>query len=1050
LDLVGGLSVPDIYDIATITLPQMKKLIPLIIVFLTRIFIGFSQDCPDPIIPFGDTNLVLNGGFETGDVFPSNVGPHWAFAGEPSGPRDYWVGGLSQSFNLGMIHDITPHTGEYMLLIDGVRQSNATAWEQSVTVQPNKTYYFSAWMTALSSVEKSELIFQVEADGETYDLSTTFIPPDGPEWEQNFGVWQSGSHTSATIRLVNSNPDAVGWAGNDYALDDIEFVPSCVGVEAGPVPDFGGDTVSLCNWGGLVDLNSNVVDHDDHVFTWFYNGDEIDTNTTAPEVLSNQLPTGRYKVCIDSMSCVNFDEIEVVAELHIDLGPDVELCSPSYRLLNTGIIVHENFTIQWFRDGVLIEGADSATFLATGSGTFRVEVTDNTGAGCNGSDEIVISSRVPETSQATICTLDGDNSADLFAIGNGVFEWYDALEGGNQIGSGDQISLTDLTGDTIVYLRDASLIYTQGGLSNADGLTGDQNPTHDFNHMRFTANIDGTLDTVAAHLTFFNDMGGTIVATLENVTLGTTETKTFASADLVTLSGPEVRYVDVPVDFVLAAGNEYRLSILGSDGDPFMGKWHSVSNYYPAVFEVVTFQSGVNTGIYPGLFDWRFSSYSQCERTPAFVSEICNCVAAEDVVLVHDESLTICENETIDRTLTVEMSNSEETDWQIEFYHQGNLVQEGTSDNYHVIDTGSYHATVINPDADFCPVTTDELHFELVEIPTAEIVSGGEACDGELISVDVIITGDGPFRLDYQTPSGQEFDYFDQSIYSIPAVEAGTYSLVEVKNSCLGTVGGDEVLVTYHDLPEVDAGAMQPVCVGGSVTLNGTGEGQLKWEGAEDNSAVFEFVPLDSDWRRLEATNEFGCNSFDSVFVEVLSPVAPEFDLIQVDDGICPDELSDFEIINLLNTGENPVIEWNHNATLLEGGLTYTPAQLTDGDLIEVEIISDHECPDSLTKSIEPNFLPCNGIFIPNAISTNGDGANDEWMIDGINDWETKYVTVFNRWGNIVYENYGEYKPWDGTRNSKPMPVGTYYYVVKVEAQELGQHTYEGSLVIMH
>jgi gliding motility-associated-like protein len=39
-------------------------------------------------------------------------------------------------------------------------------------------------------------------------------------------------------------------------------------------------------------------------------------------------------------------------------------------------------------------------------------------------------------------------------------------------------------------------------------------------------------------------------------------------------------------------------------------------------------------------------------------------------------------------------------------------------------------------------------------------------------------------------------------------------------------------------------------------------------------------------------------------------------------------------------------------------------------------------------------------------------------------------VEIFNRYGQRIYHSIGYSIPWDGTINGKPVPVGTYYYIV--------------------
>ncbi|TVZ57293.1 putative repeat protein (TIGR01451 family)/gliding motility-associated-like protein [Lutibacter sp. Hel_I_33_5] len=76
-------------------------------------------------------------------------------------------------------------------------------------------------------------------------------------------------------------------------------------------------------------------------------------------------------------------------------------------------------------------------------------------------------------------------------------------------------------------------------------------------------------------------------------------------------------------------------------------------------------------------------------------------------------------------------------------------------------------------------------------------------------------------------------------------------------------------------------------------------------------------------------------------------------------------------------------------------------------------------------------------LTIYNEFSPNGDGANDTFTIDCINNYPNNIFEVFNRWGNTVYKKVNYNNTWDGTSNGraninvdKKLPVGTYYYVL--------------------
>ncbi len=66
-----------------------------------------------------------------------------------------------------------------------------------------------------------------------------------------------------------------------------------------------------------------------------------------------------------------------------------------------------------------------------------------------------------------------------------------------------------------------------------------------------------------------------------------------------------------------------------------------------------------------------------------------------------------------------------------------------------------------------------------------------------------------------------------------------------------------------------------------------------------------------------------------------------------------------------------------------------------------------------------------------NAFSPNGDGVNDKWLVTDNFGCVTRIsAQVFNRYGGKIFESNDYKNSWDGTRDGKPMPDGTYYYVI--------------------
>lgn len=73
-------------------------------------------------------------------------------------------------------------------------------------------------------------------------------------------------------------------------------------------------------------------------------------------------------------------------------------------------------------------------------------------------------------------------------------------------------------------------------------------------------------------------------------------------------------------------------------------------------------------------------------------------------------------------------------------------------------------------------------------------------------------------------------------------------------------------------------------------------------------------------------------------------------------------------------------------------------------------------------------------IVIPTAFTPNGDGVNDTWVIQKIGDYPNCTVQVFNRYGALVYHSIGYGTPWDGNYGGARLPVGTYYYIINLNA----------------
>ncbi|RVU25990.1 gliding motility-associated C-terminal domain-containing protein [Sandaracinomonas limnophila] len=91
---------------------------------------------------------------------------------------------------------------------------------------------------------------------------------------------------------------------------------------------------------------------------------------------------------------------------------------------------------------------------------------------------------------------------------------------------------------------------------------------------------------------------------------------------------------------------------------------------------------------------------------------------------------------------------------------------------------------------------------------------------------------------------------------------------------------------------------------------------------------------------------------------------------------------------------------------------------------------------DGIPNRIDPDFCEW---FLPNGISPNKDGANDQLIIPGIRRLTKNRLSIFNRWGTLVFETENYKNDWAGELNvgsallegDGKLPDGTYYYVIE-------------------
>jgi gliding motility-associated-like protein len=196
---------------------------------------------------------------------------------------------------------------------------------------------------------------------------------------------------------------------------------------------------------------------------------------------------------------------------------------------------------------------------------------------------------------------------------------------------------------------------------------------------------------------------------------------------------------------------------------------------------------------------------------------------------------------------------------------------------------------------------------------------------------------------------------------------------------------------------------------------------------------------------RLAASYQFGdakCHSADT-FVVVLKPT-PEL-AFQIEDTIIYIPKTGSDYLLAIDAKHSAPFDYKWESfppRYIDDNLLTFPepqpfsallARPTDRNyyLLKLTITGEEGCAVSDSLYVATSFE----FFIPNAFTPNGDGNHDEWKFFPLEHYTPFYtisVLIFNRAGILVYESKEYHNTFDGRSAGKDLPMGAYYYVVKL------------------
>jgi gliding motility-associated-like protein len=392
----------------------------------------------------------------------------------------------------------------------------------------------------------------------------------------------------------------------------------------------------------------------------------------------------------------------------------------------------------------------------------------------------------------------------------------------------------------------------------------------------------------------------------------------------------------------------------------------------------------------------------------------------------------------------------------------GNGLFTASVPNVELNDAGEYCLTITS----MAGCGGDEMCV-MVEVNPNPIVTeftgGGEYCEGDVTTLAGTIDLNGATMVDW-TMTGPGLDESGTSTnnetisFDVTTSEdtAGSYTFTLTSEDGCAASATQTITLIEVPIPMLAASA-DIICPGDELQLTITNDmpAGVTYEWFENGVSLgtsndLTFMVMSAEGGTYSVTvTLMGCSesSTDITVSAVAAPVAVddsyeiEFDT-ELNDNVTNNDQTSLPagVTATLDTeSTNGTVTFNE-----DGSFTYTPNEGFVGTDGFIYTICSVDCPEECSSAIATIVISvpsCDNIF--NAITPNGDGDNDVFFVPclegsgpnnpGGGQFPTNTLKIFNRWGDVVYEQAPYGNDWGGFNSDlQDLPNGTYFYMIEL------------------
>ena len=364
---------------------------------------------------------------------------------------------------------------------------------------------------------------------------------------------------------------------------------------------------------------------------------------------------------------------------------------------------------------------------------------------------------------------------------------------------------------------------------------------------------------------------------------------------------------------------------------------------------------------------------------------------------------------------------------------------------YQNLSQGTSYQVIVQ--SGICPPdTTNQILIVTDNSPVAGNLSGGGYFCGPPASGTLILSGSSGNPTWYQSinnGSTWQTSGCSGSTCNFSSITGITLFKVEL-NSSFGACPSvfttvDTVSHSPSSVSGVISASNDTICAfSGNVVLTLSGEtgNSIIWQASlnggttfttltqyNGNTAFLTGLPDDVQIRTIVTNNN--CPPDTSLLTDIVVIPAPTVTISTTDTIV-----EEGATINVLASGTgNP--QWSPSQGVSNSNSFNTSISPNSGGYYFVTVSDGSGCTakDSILISISPEIQ---SMFISNALTPNGDGINDEFIVEGILNYEKNSLKIFNEYGHLIFSESPYKNDWKGTYNNGRLPDGTYYYVLEL------------------